>query len=492
MRYRFSFLLLVVGLGCQAQPLLFNDPVLISLKIRPTSIAPPSPPFTHPTNVANAYLYLSYLDLPFSGKPFGWTNELNVAQVYTNKGSTFPTNSANGVYFNGVAGDYFYQNASPYIRWSNTVDSTWITLEYSAASLTPYVSLFGGRDDLASDGSGFYLSDASLPKFFYFDDATFGAQSLWTGPSTRTLIDIAILPNGKTYTNGVEATGFTPRDRASQRLAYIGGDVYGSPTLTNAYVKYIGIFTNYTLSSTDISNLHAYVSFSPTNIPGAYFYVTYLDLPLSGKPYAWTNKLNTTMVYTNNGVTYPTNSPQGMYFTDSDASLFFNGGTYIGGGSYPVAGWASSAARLSNTVDSVWITVNYKTPAAPSYYTAIGLIDGTSASGGGFYLANDSYKFYYYDDLNLISYPMWTAPSARTTMDIAILPDGTVYTNGVMYGPGSAFTAADFPSQKMWAIGGDIRGNVLGDTYVKFLSIYTNHVFTTKEISDLHTYSAAH
>ena len=269
---RLLFLFLFIGLACGAQPFTLNDPIFRGAFITPQG---PPPPAFYPTNVTGAYFFLSYLDLPMNARPAAWTNILNRAMIYTNNGTICPTNSSLGVYFNTDIDTYgnFYNggvsggeaewgpNAA---RMSNTADSVWITLNYIkgfnggswAAFLNTIDSVptpFGGNS------GGFYLSDVSVDQpFLYYDPGSETETTFWKAPTSRTIMDIAILRDGNIYTNGVHAGSYTAVDYPDQKLCGIGSDSYGSYAPHNTYIKFVAIYTNYNFSLADIAALHSY------------------------------------------------------------------------------------------------------------------------------------------------------------------------------------------------------------------------------------------
>ena len=203
-----------------------------------------------PTQVSNAVLYLSYLDLPANAFPAGWTNELG-SQVFTNKGTTYPTNSSLGVYFDGSSGNYML-NGNSGIRWSNVVDSVWVCI--TMRSFNHVFDVILGR----ADGAGTGLAGSSTYTCLVLDSRS----SQCTGTiALNNQYDVAIQSGATStiYTNGIlSVTNFGTSNGGTPNTVWGIGRDNNSDNNANCYIKFILVCSNYVFTATDITNLHNY------------------------------------------------------------------------------------------------------------------------------------------------------------------------------------------------------------------------------------------
>jgi hypothetical protein len=204
-------------------------------------------------------LFLTYKDLPTNTFLAAWTNHIFPYQVFTNTGTTYPTNRAGkGVYFNGDPAQSFYSDNSG-IRWSNRTDSMWISFEFPSNYGPRNADVILGEVGVGSR-EGFYASSYNSGEFFlrYHPGGAFGSPLTVGIP-----YDVAIVANAAdwcpVYTNGVSA-GVVPgqANTAGQMVYGIGKDVVDQQA--RMYVKFVLVCPNYVFTATDIANLHAYAA----------------------------------------------------------------------------------------------------------------------------------------------------------------------------------------------------------------------------------------
>ena len=193
--------------------------------------------------------------MPTNTTKYNWTNKMPSGEVFTNEGASNPTNTPTGIYFNGVAGDYFADRYCP-VHWSNSVDSAWFCV-------TPETSAAGGYNSILctsnSSAGGAYLDNASSVYYFlYYPGSATVAGPLVLGNQ----YDVAYKPGASTYTiytNGISAVTPNTSTQVNSTIWGVGWD-NGNDGRAVMYLKFVLICTNYTFTSTDISNLHTYAT----------------------------------------------------------------------------------------------------------------------------------------------------------------------------------------------------------------------------------------
>lgn len=202
-----------------------------------------------PTNIPHCALFLTYQDFPVGAVTAGWTNKVATNQIFAIHGTI--NNTASGMYFDGNAANYF-NNATSGIRWSTANDSIWVVFY-------PERVINGGNYDSI-------LSSSSLAGHgLYAYNNTFvvnnTAGTLCTAYA-NTDYDLAVVSTGSgrivCYTNGVVALSPT-MTATSETVWGIGRDADADQNF-KGYIKYIAVWTNYSLTISDLVDLHDYAS----------------------------------------------------------------------------------------------------------------------------------------------------------------------------------------------------------------------------------------
>ena len=233
-----SVLLAAVLMTSAQQRMLLNQP------------AKSSAPSFNPSQISGASLYLSSHDLPANAFFFGWTNDLNTSQIFTNVGTTYPANTASGVQFDGTSGNYLLDATCP-TTFSNTVDSLWVRLIISSyASYRAIIATksFSGQG-LSTFGTSVILDQG---------------QVLTVAPAvpTSSVCDILIPANATTvqcYTNGVAADSFSPFTAINSTIWGIGHDNGGDPNFVG-YIQSVFICTNHSLTLSEANSISNYAN----------------------------------------------------------------------------------------------------------------------------------------------------------------------------------------------------------------------------------------
>lgn len=203
--------------------------------------------FTSPTNIQNCALFLSYIDLT-NGAVVGWTNQINPNLVFNAVGSM--TKSSSGVYFDGVGANYLKTNGvtSAAVRWFTANDSVWI-------AFTP---------ERVTDGLSYdciIANDNPAGRILYAYNGNLVLNNLSStlcALFTNIDYDVAMIPSGGNvtgYTNGTVA--LSPAYSESRWIWGLGHDADADANL-KGHIRFVGIWTNYTLTLGDIWNLHNY------------------------------------------------------------------------------------------------------------------------------------------------------------------------------------------------------------------------------------------
>jgi len=209
-------------------------------------------------------------------------------------------------------------------------------------------------------------------------------------------------------------------------------------------------------------------AFTPSQVTGAALYLSYLDMPVDGNRYNWTNKISSSIVFTNRSSTVLTNTASGIYFPGTAGNYFQ---------------MTNSGIPTTNTLHSIWICMK---PIAANH-TEDCVLGYTATSGRGIYLRSGYYWLMGGDYTTFT-----TAFSPLTSQyDVAIAAGSpaNVSTNGVFCQTSSQLITAGFT---LWGIGQDADTDNNYNGYIKFILVCTNYTFTTNDIANLHTYAAGH
>lgn len=219
----------------------------------------------------------------------------------------------------------------------------------------------------------------------------------------------------------------------------------------------------------------AAASWSPTNITQTVLYLDYHDLPSNARPDGWTNEMSS-VVFTNQGASLPTNSSSGVYFPGTAGNYFVNG---------------ASGINFVHTTNSMWIHLSVKS-ITDSYNS---IVSDDTAAGAGLYAStgNSGLRFY---SVRWRAYVFNNIPT-NTDFDIAICGDGVsttnllFYTNGVLSTNVLSSSTVGNATTKCWGIGRDNDADTLFNGWVKRWLITSNYVFSSTDISNLHYYATS-
>lgn len=217
------------------------------------------------------------------------------------------------------------------------------------------------------------------------------------------------------------------------------------------------------------------VPFDPTQVPNASLFLWHKDQPVGAISF-WTNRMNTTMRYTNMGTTIPSNSALGMYFDGTNGNFFKN----------------ANGARMIATNDSIWVLINY----APNSQVALGcLLSFEAAGGSGFFIKSSSVNksdwlfvghpdqdpFDNFNTASLLNYSITFKPFSvnSTTILCTTNNQGAASISG-----GDARTGNTI----LWGIGQDANSDNNFRGYVRGVLICTNYSFTTTDILNLYNW----
>ena len=249
MRCRFQLMFLLVAARALAQPFSPND-VAFSAAIRARSGS-----VFNPNTVSNCQFFLSYLDAPRPAKPAYWISHTNNI-YFTNQGvGAFPSNTASGMYFDGSSGNFF---RSPVLQWSNRLDSVWIYCQPTNVS-DSWGNIIATDN---SAGTGVYTRGGA-PNTLTYITGTLGAitSNVWYSLCfvPTNLPPSSTQPFQNAYTNSIwnGSCAMVDQSTPAQKLWGIGQDADADQTM-KGFIKFIAIYTNYTLSPVDVSNLTYY------------------------------------------------------------------------------------------------------------------------------------------------------------------------------------------------------------------------------------------
>jgi len=215
----------------------------------PRQASASGPWYSNPGSITNCALFLTYKDLPAgsTGVLWGWTNHFSPFQVFTN-GGAICTNSTNGVYFYG--GHPNFANASLTIGASNLNCSVAFCATLDAGE--NYGEIIGFAN---SGGEGIF--ESTTPNIID------GSAVVYAGVATLvgSQVDYALVPQGaglvNGYTNGIYYGQSTHSDKANFTVYGIGCDADGD-VAAYMHLKWVAIYTNYTMTANDIASNHVY------------------------------------------------------------------------------------------------------------------------------------------------------------------------------------------------------------------------------------------
>ena len=210
----------------------------------------------YPATLPDAAFYLSYLTVPQDSAIHDWKNQVGAMETFTNKSAGSLTNTASGMFFDGVTGSCLTNGASPTL-WNPTNDSVWFCVKMN--------SFAGGYDALLRGANATYGLSASGPGSSSSFVLYFGLGQFYFGKEivTNQQYDVVLMPATNAYcvtgyTNGSGGfiNGATPPYRGTgELLRAIGNGQNGN---FHGYVKFILICTNRAFTAGDIAGLHNY------------------------------------------------------------------------------------------------------------------------------------------------------------------------------------------------------------------------------------------
>lgn len=210
----------------------------------PTNIYVP-PPLTNDTGIAGMAYYWNYNDLTANTAVSAWPDRIQAKGYNQGMSSRQPTNSSSGVHFDGIT------------QWLTNVSFTlpqskytlWIVFKPTGASAaySCILSDTGGANGFFRHGS----------KLTYYQGGDRDLFALTAGTSYDFMYSNAgtgSAGGGIGYTNGIATATITDRS-AAQAFREMGNDG-GEPY--EGYIKFVGIWTNATLSVVDAATLYVY------------------------------------------------------------------------------------------------------------------------------------------------------------------------------------------------------------------------------------------
>ena len=196
-------------------------------------------PFTHPTNIANLRLLWDWRTMSTNFAVVSeWTNSI-LGILSTNKlANGAATNTPLGVYFKG-------SDRLSNIESIATNCSVWIVFKPMSVA-SGYHMVVGN----AAGDSGFFMNGTTLG--FYTSGP--GLQAISTSIASGTEYDM-LWAHGSTWLNGAAAST-TATIPATIPIQSVGNDSFAEAF--TGYIKFIGVWTNKTLTATDAANLNTW------------------------------------------------------------------------------------------------------------------------------------------------------------------------------------------------------------------------------------------
>lgn len=244
MRIIFLCFSLAFSLSAFAQPSPLNRRAVVLSGLASASSKP------IPARITGAALFLNYLD-PSIGSNYVWVDEINGIR-FTNQGTTIPSNSASGMYYDGTTG-HFHKNSNSGIQIYPANASIWWAFTPLAISHT-FDCILGNN---SGNGNGFFCSTSPNNEMTYVP-----ASSPISKAVANVYYNVAIVAgagSAATYTNGVAANTMNYTATGATNLWGIGQDA-NSDNNCKMYLKFVLVCTNYAFTSTDISNLNYFAA----------------------------------------------------------------------------------------------------------------------------------------------------------------------------------------------------------------------------------------
>lgn len=196
------------------------------------------------TGISGLAYYWNYNDLVQGSSVSTWPDRIRGADAHQADVTKQPTNSTSGVWFNAsrLTNVDFTLPASQY--------SIWIVFKPNTVSAV-YGCLIGDK----GGNNGFFRNGAKLV-YYLSGDRTLATMA--AGVSYDLMFANAgtgSVGGGIGYTNGVATATITDKSVA-QTFGIMGDDAFNESF--QGYIKFIGIWTNTTLTSSDASTLYTY------------------------------------------------------------------------------------------------------------------------------------------------------------------------------------------------------------------------------------------
>lgn len=203
----------------------------------------------HPTNIQNCEAFFSYLVMDTNTYALpGWTNLLSPQDVFTNQGSI--VNTFNGVQFDGVTG-HFLKNTTSTIRYWSQSDSFWIVCYPTRMTHSgQYDSIFSTT---SGSGHGLYaINNTFVINFSGYQLVTKADPNVWY----HLVASVAVGGRVTGYTNLIFANSTLPASTTENMWGF--GQDNNADQNYQGYIKFLAIYTNYSLTAGDLYNLYTW------------------------------------------------------------------------------------------------------------------------------------------------------------------------------------------------------------------------------------------
>lgn len=229
-------ILFLLAVSCSAQTGLRNPAFLSQLH----------PSGFNPQQIAGMAYFWDYRAIA-QGQVINWPDNIQSFNFSNRVASTIhcPTNTASGVSF--IPGSSFsWLTNSAALSLSSTQYSIWFSFTPRSGSANTYRNLMGDATTIWA-----FKNVPPSEMTYFFASADHIASGIMV---TNTYLDF-VWANGNVYTNGT-SFGTTTIRTTTQTFQYMG-DPFNSQNAA-ADIKFIGIWTNTTITQTDATNLHTF------------------------------------------------------------------------------------------------------------------------------------------------------------------------------------------------------------------------------------------
>lgn len=210
-----------------------------------------------PQSISKIRYYWVASDLPNGVVTGNWTDRINSYVLTQGAGASRPTNTVNGVHFNG---SQFLTNSPTFVNATNGVSNKkgalWVVVTPATPSAT--YGCFIGSDSFSGYGT-YTKNDGTFQSFLFCGSGNYGTYSSGTSLDFTANITASPACTNAYYKNGTLVASSQVHGDFSSMVNYVGWDGTAFNFYYKGYIMEIAWFSDQ-LTAVEITALHTYAA----------------------------------------------------------------------------------------------------------------------------------------------------------------------------------------------------------------------------------------